>query len=506
MSRPTPSVIAGYEQARRFADAHGASVEGIEAERAAARAARVLAYREGDDPWLERARDALTEASRRRALQGACDAALELARLEAVDGRDPERAFTVAYRTVRRFDADAEAACVRRARRMLQDLDGYRPAAAVLAAIDGDPHLHDPSVRPSLAGEGTVEAWARDRAGDATLESITVYGARSDVARVVLHFDGVVAFERGELPAEGDRPRRLYLDLERTTLGRNVRGSHEIDAGGVERIRVATGDAHRVRAVFELREEAAWSLFVLSDPFRVVVDFEVGSIRRAGPRPLRVVVLDPGHGGDDLGAHMNGLDESSLTLDVAQRVATRLETDLPDARIVLTRRNNRAVSLEERVGFANSVEADVFVSIHFNGWEAQLERGGVTTFVLDTSDDSQAVALAARENGTSTVEVTDLQRLLAGLHRDDQSAESRQLAEMVHAGTLEGGRRVLPNLPDRGVKSAMFYVLVGARMPAILLEASFLTQPDENRALATGAYRQALAEGIAAGIVRFARR
>ena len=135
-----------------------------------------------------------------------------------------------------------------------------------------------------------------------------------------------------------------------------------------------------------------------------------------------------------------------------------------------------------------------------------MTNGGVATFVLDTDNDRHATRLAARENGTSASEVTGLQRILAGLHRDDQVAASRAAAALVQRTTLVAGRRVIPTLPDRGVKSAMFYVLVGARMPAILVEASFLTQPEEARHLRTERYRQTLAEGIADGVVRYARR
>mgnify|MGYP000535342611 CR=1 FL=1 len=169
----------------------------------------------------------------------------------------------------------------------------------------------------------------------------------------------------------------------------------------------------------------------------------------------------------------------------------------------LTRQADVTLSLEERTAMANAVGADLFVSIHLNAADEPVEHGGVTTFVLDTTNQRQANRLAARENGTSTRDVTDLQRLLAGLHRQDQLAGSRQLAESIHRGTLAGGRRILPQLPDRGVRSAMFHVLVGARMPAVLLEASFLSKPEEAAALGTARYRQSLAEGIAAGIARY---
>jgi N-acetylmuramoyl-L-alanine amidase len=162
------------------------------------------------------------------------------------------------------------------------------------------------------------------------------------------------------------------------------------------------------------------------------------------------------------------------------------------------------VSLEQRAAMANAVDADAFVSIHHNAADEPVAHGGITTFVLDTTNDRQALRLAARENGTSASEVGDLSRILAGLRRDEQLASSRGLAERIHRGALVGGRTVLPTLYDRGVRSAMFYVLVGATMPAVLVEASFMTRADEARALRSEVYRQALAEGIADGIARWA--
>jgi N-acetylmuramoyl-L-alanine amidase len=120
--------------------------------------------------------------------------------------------------------------------------------------------------------------------------------------------------------------------------------------------------------------------------------------------------------------------------------------------------------------------------------------------VLDTANDDAALRLAARENGTDTADVTELQALLASLYRADQVQKSLALAELVHGDTLRLGRRFLPELPDRGVKRAMFYVLVGARMPAVLVEASFITRPEEAKALERDEYRDLLSEGIASGI------
>lgn len=501
------------ELAARAAEQAG-TAEGVASGRQAAALARVLALRdpEGAD-WIGRARAWLTEASRRKALAGACEAALELARLEARDAGDPRAAYLVAFRTSLRFD---DGACAREAARMMGVLARFRPPAQALAAIEADPDAGDPSAalaasEPSDAPEPTAAsaAWAAARAlheGTGTLEALTVYGhgeeeeARS--VRVVLRFDRVVAFEHGEADAQGDVPRRTWLELASVRPGEGVASAVPVGAGGLTRVRTHA-HASGLRVTFDLERSARFRAFVLPEPFRVVLDVDRG-VEQA-PRPARVIVLDPGHGGDDFGARAFGLREADLTLDIAKRVRTLIASRLPDARVVLTRESDDFISLEQRAAMANAVSADLFLSIHLNAADEPVEHGGVTTFVLDTSNDRQALRLAARENGTSVAEVSELSRILASLHRADQVAASRAFATEVHRSTLRAGRRVLPRLHDRGVKSAMFYVLVGARMPAVLLEASFLSREQEAEALRTVQYRQALAEGIADGIVRAAR-
>ena len=150
--------------------------------------------------------------------------------------------------------------------------------------------------------------------------------------------------------------------------------------------------------------------------------------------------------------------------------------------------------------------ADLFVSIHLNAAPSPDDEGGVSTFVLDTTNDQAALRLAARENGTGTEGVTQLQMILASLYRNEQVQRSLSLAGDVQSSVLRDGRRVLPDLKDRGVKRALFYVLVGAQMPAVLVEASFITRPQEAEALATDGYRQALADGIAEGVVQYVQR
>jgi N-acetylmuramoyl-L-alanine amidase len=514
----------------------GPSPEGVRAARRAAALARIRALRasagagEGTttgeaEAALDRARSLLREASLRRNVAGACEAALDLARLEARDAADPAAAYVLAYRTARRFGAPSDVACATEARRILGVLEGYRADRALLAAINADIDTDDPSV--GLVGDpvsGAAEPadpaallarWAEQRTsvgGDpAILQAITIYGAhdpRAQGVRTVLALDRVTTFERLDLPAEGAFPRRLAIDLARTTPGEGIDSAIPVGTGGVVRIRHARHDGG-TRVVLDLEPTAEARLFLLPEPFRVVID-----VRRHGPatspsvtagraREVDLVMLDPGHGGNDYGARAHGLEEADVVLDLALRVREALRTRLPAVRVVLTRERDTFVSLEQRAAMANAVDADAFVSIHLNASEEPVEHGGITTFVLDTTSDRQALRLAARENGTSVSEVGALQRILAGLRRQEQVAASRALAERIHRGALAGGRTLLPHLHDRGVRSAMFYVLVGATMPAVLIEASFLTRAEEARALRSESYRQALADGIAEGIARW---
>jgi N-acetylmuramoyl-L-alanine amidase len=498
--------------------------EGVARARRAAALALARARVEAPDEALERARRHLVAASRRRAVDGACEAELEAARLEARDRHDLPAAYVEAYRTVRRFDDGAHRGCVAEARRLLEVLAPFRPGPSALAAVDADPDADDPSVGLSAtadtAAAGAVApldafaAWARAQpatSSDAALESLAVLGGEggADAVRLVLALSDVVRFEASELPADGGLPRRLAVLLPATRIGADVASSTAVGAGGLVRVR-ASAEGPGARVTLDLSPDARTVLFVLPEPFRVIVDVRVGDGPArppavAGERPVRLLVLDPGHGGDDYGARAFGLQEADITLDLALRVRAILRERLPRTRVVLTREEDLFVSLEQRTAMANAVGADAFVSIHLNAAWEPVEHGGVTTFVLDTTDDRQALRLAARENGTATYEVGVLSRILAGLHREEQAVGSSALAQRIHEGTLAGARRVLPRLYDRGVRSAMFHVLVGAAMPAVLVEASFMTRPDEAEALRTEAYRQALAEGIADGIVRFAR-
>ena len=371
----------------------------------------------------------------------------------------------------------------------------------VAAGCQGDsspsPDRALPEPLPELPEPSTAD---RDKA---QLVRIDVYGAATDDtagARVVLLFEGAPLFQQKQLPANGILPARIAIELEDVEWGDAVPVSQSVERGGLRRVRLATPNP---RVVLDLQPGATGRLFYLTDPYRIVVDVSAVSRLRQKRRPL--VVLDPGHGGREPGAanERHGLVESQVALDLAELTASRLSAIMPRVRVMLTRSTDVDLSLEERCALANAMEADAFVSIHLNASSEPVRKGGVTTFVLDTTNNRQALRLAARENGTRVAEVTGIQSLLAKHHRRTQAEGSRTLAGKIQRHTLKRGRSVLPKLSDRGVRQAMFYVLVGARMPSVLVEASFLTYEPEARALTHRNYRRALADGIASGIASY---
>lgn len=394
-----------------------------------------------------------------------------VARASRSAAQAPRAAYVQAYRATEAAPGDDP--CRARARVLMSQLEAHRPPARELAGIGG---THGRATGCRVARVGVFGSGASERA----------LGTR------------VVLFPEGDCALEGrvDGP-RFVIGAPGLVVDEAVPAHMAVDAGGVVALRREAG-----RVILELAPGASAEAFDLGSRF--VVDVAVRAFlddHAAGAS--RLVVLDPGHGGLDFGARFDGLKEAQVALDLAERAARIVAGRLPSSRVVLTRTRDEIVSLEQRAAYANAVGADVFVSIHLNAADEPVRVGGVTTFVLDVTNDAQALRLAARENGTAVGQVTGIQRLLARVHRADQVQRSVRLAEHVHAATLAGGRRVLPELPDRGVKSAMFYVLVGARMPAVLLEASFLTKPEEAAALHTERYREAIASGIAEGIVRY---
>jgi N-acetylmuramoyl-L-alanine amidase len=217
---------------------------------------------------------------------------------------------------------------------------------------------------------------------------------------------------------------------------------------------------------------------------------------------VRTVVIDPGHGGSDPGAiGPTGLQEKDVTLKVAKRVAARLEKEL-GLNVVLTRDRDKTLSLEERAAIANDARADLFVSVHVNA-SPNRKAYGIETFYLNTTDDRYAIRLAARENAGSEKSIGDLQFILADLVTKSNVDDSRRLARAVQSGMVAQTGKRYSDVKDLGLKSALFYVLIGVRMPSVLVETSFISNRREEKRLRQDAYLDALADGIVRGVREF---
>jgi len=224
--------------------------------------------------------------------------------------------------------------------------------------------------------------------------------------------------------------------------------------------------------------------------------------RQLGLRVERIVI-DAGHGGRDPGAQGPGYTEAKLTLDIALRLEKLLAKE-PGVEVVLTRRADEYVGLQERTAIANREQADLFVSIHANASRNRSARG-VESYLLNFASTPDAAAVAARENASSTLTMSHLNDLVKQIALNSKLDESRDLARQVQTAMVRKLRASNQQVKDLGVKQAPFVVLVGASMPSVLVEVSFLTHKQEGRLLGTGAYRQRIAEALLDGIRRYLR-
>ena len=213
------------------------------------------------------------------------------------------------------------------------------------------------------------------------------------------------------------------------------------------------------------------------------------------------IVIDAGHGGLDPGARAHGLVEADLVLDIAHRLEQRLSF-YPSLEVVLTRRTDDYVPLEARTALARRVGADLFLSIHANANRRPQTRG-VETYILNFSTDPAVEELAARENVTGIGRMGNLQQLVQAIATNNKLEESRDFAELVQASMLKKLRGVDPSVPDLGVKQAPFVVLIGADIPSILTEISFVTNDHDATMLQTETYRDLIADALLEGVLRY---
>ena len=214
------------------------------------------------------------------------------------------------------------------------------------------------------------------------------------------------------------------------------------------------------------------------------------------------IVIDPGHGGHDPGTPTAGSTEARIVLDIALRLEKLLKADGLD--VVLTRRTDVFIPLEERTAIANREGADLFLSIHANSGRDPKARG-VEVYYLSFASNPEAEAVAARENVTSTGGMHNLPSIVRAIALNNKLDESRDLAQMVQGALTSRLAQANTGMRSRGVKKAPFVVLIGAQMPSVLAEIGFITNKPEVALLKTPAYRQKIAESLQAAVVQYQR-
>jgi N-acetylmuramoyl-L-alanine amidase len=229
-------------------------------------------------------------------------------------------------------------------------------------------------------------------------------------------------------------------------------------------------------------------------------------LKQSDPSPvahgLRKIVLDPGHGGKDPGAiGVGGIAEKDVVLSVAKKLAGKLRNEM-GVQVVLTRNDDRFVALEDRTATANAEDADLFISLHMNA-SPNSDARGIETYYLDNTTDEAAIRLAARENSTSRRNISDLQFILSDMTQNMKLEDSITLAHRLQGALVDGMAKPMGDVKDLGVKKALFYVLVGARMPSVLVEMFFITNRKEGRAVGRESYQDALVESLYSGIQKF---
>jgi len=383
-----------------------------------------------------------------------------------------------------------------------------KPAVSVGGALYAPADFFEKALFPLVGATGSYDAarrvWTLSEGGTLSIEAAVVH--IEPATQVVLRLSAAAKFTSS--PA----PRAIQVRWPGATLVPPF-SERRYEDPFVSAIRF-DGDA----ATIDLRDAGLSArAYALTAPDRVVVE-----VSRAGPaggsappppapEALPVIVIDPGHGGAETGAiGAGGLQEKQATLEMARRLAASLPRALA-CRVALTRDGDSLISLDDRTSVANHEKADLFLSIHTNSSRASGARGSETYYLSLEASDRLAQEVANRENlapptpsatappGSSTNR--DLDFILWDLAQSAHLKESSELAE-----AIQNELNVVSGTENRGIKQAPFKVLVGATMPAVLIETAFISNPDEEKKLSSPDFQQSVADAVAKAVASFFAR
>ena len=418
-----------------------------------------------------------------------------------------------------------------KAKEELKRLAAYAPKPVLKPQVVAAPPAVPAPLPPAVKGERGLLTGVRS-------------WSNPGYTRIVIDLSQTTAYTSTLLVADPGRgtPPRLYLDLMETQPVGGLPESSVVNDGLLRQIRTGKPEIGRTRVVLDLLSFDNYKIFTLPEPFRIVIDIAgsagvipematasippllpasplpaadpIATLVAAAPPeaevklpasppapllPSRRIVIDAGHGGKDPGAiGPSGLQEKDIVLSMALLLADEVKSKL-GWEVVLTRTDDTFIPLEERTAIANKVGADLFVSLHVNA-SANAAAHGIETYYLNFSKNEKAAAVAARENGTTLRAVSDLEQILFDLMAHSKIQESSRLASDIQNALITGITKEFGEVKNLGVKQGPFYVLLGANMPSVLVEAAFLSNPAEETRLATRQYQKETTRAIIDGL------
>ena len=371
-----------------------------------------------------------------------------------------------------------------------------------------------------------VQAKSRIRAAKPVLLKKVVYSQQPNSTQVVIHIGGPAKITQNRL----SNPERVYFNFLNTRLDQRIKKDIQVGSDTLKRLRVSQFDKTTSRLVLEIPANREIQVVTTRKEGKLVVDLIASdkkpgvsaktkitpiikpvpvaiapSAKRVARKGVPLIVIDPGHGGKDIGAKSRrGLLENDVNLKISKRLKKILESRY-GYQVILTRNGDESVPLENRPEFATRQKADLFVSVHINS-SSNRNLAGFETYYLDLATDPTAAETAFRENDMGTGGIGNLDEVLNDIVKNANKRESRDLAQSIQDSLVLQTSKRYPDVRDLGVKHAPFVVLIGAAMPAVLVECSFLSNEEEEQRLRDPDYRQQIADAIHIGIANYGSR
>lgn len=370
------------------------------------------------------------------------------------------------------------------------------------------------------------EAVASPAEGGVVIVSNLRYWSNPNYTRIVIDADGETGYTHRLLKQDPalNKPQRLYVDLSNSRLGSDIKRVIPINDDLLSDARAGQYEHGVVRVVVDIKSYKNYKIFSLKNPFRIVIDvwgsrdeeakeevpeykegekgdkMSAGALAKQFALGVKKVTVDMGHGGDDYGApgYMKGVHEKEVVLVLGKKLASKLRSEL-GCEVIMTRNSDKYLTLEERTAIANTKNSDIFISLHTNAARNK-NAYGIETYYLNLATDDESILVAARENATSTKNISDLQSILNDLMQNAKINESSRLAGHVQDAIFKKLNSNYDNVKSKGVKKAPFYVLLGAQMPAILIETSFISNKRECLRLLDPDYQDLLCDAIINGV------